>query len=230
MKYVATAAVAATFTASAALAGGVAEPVYEAAPQVTYVAPAAAGWTGGYVGANLNYGNGKLTSSGTLASRLTTAGFPTTMKPDGASGAIRAGYDWQRGAGVFGLGAEYNFGKYKDSSVSTNTSLNGATLDTEIKNAATIFARAGYAMNDNLMAYGLLGYTWAKGTATVSGFPSESRDLDGGTIGLGAEYKLNSNWSTYGEYTYTDFGTVETSGDEMKASLGQVKLGLNYRF
>lgn len=232
MKYVATATVAATFTASAALAGGVAAPYIEPAPQVVYIAPAASGWEGGYVGGNLSYGTGKLKSSGPLAGSLTAAGFPTTMKPDGASGAIRGGYDWQRGAGVFGLGAEYNFGKYKDSSVTTALSVPpaGTTLDTEIKNAATIFARAGYAMSDNFMAYGLLGYTWAKGTATVSGFPSESRDLSGGTVGLGAEYKINSNWSTYGEYTYTDFGTVENSGGLMKATLGQAKLGVNYRF
>ena len=103
-------------------------------------------------------------------------------------------------------------------------------MNADIKNAATIFARAGYAMNDNFMAYGLLGYTWAKGTVGVPGLGSESRDLSGGTIGLGAEYKLNSNWSTYGEYTYTDFGTVKDTDGLLKTTLGQAKLGINYRF
>lgn len=225
MKYTITAAVAATFTASAALAGGVSAPYIEPAPQVVYVAPAM-GWTGGYVGANLNYGTGKLKSSGALAGFLTGNGYPTSSSPDGASGALRLGYDWQRGAGVFGLGAEYNFGKYKDT-------INGGfgPINTEIKNAATVFARAGYAMNDNFMAYGLLGYTWAK--ATVGGpLPTQTSNLSGGTIGLGGEYKFSSNMSTYLEYTYTDFGTVDTplAPNQLKANLGQVKLGLNYRF
>lgn len=237
MKYTITAAVAATFTASAALAGGAIQPIMEAEPQAVYVAPAAGGWTGGYLGGNLNYGKGKLKpgsydgQSGPVLARSLDPelGYNlgrSNFAPDGASAALRAGYDWQRGAGVFGIGAEYNFGKYKDS---INVS-EDFTVNADIKNAATIFARAGYAFNDNFMAYGLLGYTWAKLDVSSNAFPSASESLGGGTIGLGGEYKLNSNWSTYAEYTYTDFGKVKNTDGLLKATLGQAKLGVNYRF
>jgi outer membrane immunogenic protein len=222
IKYATVAAVATALTSTAAISGGINEPILEAVPQVTYAAPVT-GWTGGYVGGNLSFGKGKVKAAGDFADAL-GEDF-TFLKPDGASAGVRAGYDWQRGAGVFGVGAEYTFGKYKDS-VSDGV---GGTLNANVKNAATIFARAGYAVNDNFMAYGLLGYTWAKGTIDYNGM-SESADLDGGTIGLGAEYKVNSNWSTYGEYTYTDFGTIKNTDGNLKATLGQVKLGVNYRF
>ncbi len=229
MKYASIAAaatVAATF-ASTAIADDTNQS-YVGPVSQTSQGYAATGWTGGYLGGNLNYGTGRFTTSGDWATGLSSNGFPTVGKPDGASGAIRAGYDWQSGVGVFGVGAEYNLGKYKDSAVGP-----GGSLNTEIKSAAMIFARAGYAINENFMAYGLVGYTWSKGSASASGGGvnfDESRDLDGGTIGLGAEYKFNPNWSTYGEYTYTDFGTVENTQSRLKATLGQVKLGVNYRF
>lgn len=226
MKYITIAAAATALSSSVAFAGGVSAPVFEAVPQVVYAAPAMS-WTGGYLGGNLNYGKGKINSSGALATALAGAGYPTSAAPDGASGALRAGYDWQRGAGVFGIGAEYNFGKYKDT-ITSAVPLSPA-IDTEIKDAATVFARAGYAMNDNLMAYGLVGYTWAKATAT-SGGTTLSENLDGGTLGLGAEYKFSQNMSTYVEYTYTDFGTIKNTGNQLDADLGQVKLGLNFRF
>ena len=88
-----------------------------------------------------------------------------------------------------------------------------------------MFLRAGYAFSDQLMAYGLLGYTHAKLEA-----PGLSENVDGGTVGLGAEYRFNPNWSGYAEYAYTDLGSV---GDEELSSdldLNQVKLGVNFRF
>ncbi|MFN8684171.1 outer membrane protein [Paracoccus sp. P2] len=157
-------------------------------------------------------------------------------KPDGVSGAIRVGYDWQVGKGVFGLGGEYNLGKY-DGGLSGvyGDALGelGGDLNLEVEKAATIFARAGYAVNENLLAYGLLGYTWADVDGRASdGFEtySDSTDLDGVTVGIGAEYRFTNNWSGYAEYAYTDFGTVKDTEGNVEATMQQVKLGVNYRF
>lgn len=252
-----------SFSATAVFAGGFAAPVVEVEPVVA-VAPAKTGWGGGYVGGNINYGKGKLKSRGTVGDAadivdnylgedypsvrellaeefggdfLDESIAQTLLKPDGTSAAVRAGYDWQNGAFVYGLGAEYNVGKYKDS-IGGEVELEGmepfdASARVEFKNMATIYARAGYAFSEQFMAYGVLGYSRSKGKVTLAvndkSF-SGSETLSGVTYGLGAEYKFNQNWSSYAEYTHTDFGKVKNTHGLLKAEVGQVKLGVNYRF
>lgn len=231
-------------SATSAVAGGAVAPVVDvqpiAAPVIAAPVPA---WTGGYVGGNLNFGKANLDAAGELNDLRREAqdelgiSLPRTLaEPDGASAALRAGYDWQAGRAVFGLGAEYNFAKYK----SGLNGIYGDILDevgidgeVRVKNTATVFARAGYLINDNLLGYGLLGYTRAKGEASGSfegESASESVTLSGATFGLGAEYLVNANWSAYAEYTYTDFGDVRDTDGWLEADLSQVKLGVNYRF
>lgn len=206
----------AALVAAPAFAGGYVAPVVESEPVVIQTAPAIIpAWTGGYVGANLNYGKGEVKPSSTN----TTVG---KIKPDGASGAIRGGYDWQMGNGVFGVGAEYNAGKYKDTVGGTKA---------EYKNMGTIFARAGYAINDNWLAYGMLGYSRAKleitDGPTVAGKRKDT--VDGVMAGIGTEYRFNEKWSGYGEYAYSDLGDTDHP-DYKDAKLNQVKLGVNFRF
>lgn len=198
----------AALVAAPAFAGGYTAPIIETAPQIEMVPAVVPAWTGGYLGANLNYGKGKVEGPNIAPS----------YKPDGASGAVRAGYDWQFSPqGVFGIGAEYNLGKYKD---------NIGGDEANLKNAATIFARAGYAFNENLLAYGLVGYSRAKLNMTAG---PVSETVDGWTAGLGAEYRINDNWSSYAEYAHSDLGDVASAGID-KVKLDQVKLGVNFRF
>lgn len=217
------------FAASTAFAGGPVVPVPEPVVTPAVVVPPSVGdWTGGYIGANLNYGMGKLNAAGAWG--VAADGVPmsrTLAEPDGGSVALRAGYDWQFGRGVFGIGGEYNFGKYKDTfPASPFTNL---PIDVTFKDVATIFLRGGFVANENFLIYGLAGYTWAKAEVKSGRVLDESRDLDGPTIGLGGEYKFSPRWSAYGEYTYTDFGTVKDT-DKVKAKLGQIKIGANFRF
>lgn len=226
IKFLSTASAAALLMAPAVFAGGYVAPVVEAEPVVA-VTPvvSVADWSGAYVGANLNYGKGKMKPSDTYLNKMEELGLGRTLpKPEGVSGAVRAGYDWQVGQGVFGLGAEYNVGKYD------GTAGDDPAINVEVKKAATLFARAGYAVNENLLAYGLLGYTWADAESKIEGRPDLKTDLDGVTVGLGGEYRFNPNWSGYAEYAYTDFGKVERTEGQLKASMQQVKLGVNYRF
>ena len=131
-KYVALASSLAALAAAPALAGGYVAPVADVEPVVAVTpAPIVGTWAGGYVGANLNYGKAEFDPSDDFA------------EPDGANFALRGGYDWQRGNGVFGLGAEYNLAKYEDD-------FDG--VDTELKNVGTVFVRAGYAFSEQLLA------------------------------------------------------------------------------
>lgn len=234
----------AAFSATSAIAGGAVAPIVDvqpvSAPAMAAPAPA---WAGGYVGGNLNFGKGKLQAKGELADLIRETeeeeGISlgrTLAEPDGASAAIRAGYDWQIGRGVFGLGGEYNLANYKSGlsgAYGDVVDFLGADAEVRIKNTATVFARAGYLVNDNLLAYGLVGYTRAKGEASGSfegESASESTTLSGTTFGVGAEYLVNANWSAYAEYAYTDFGDLRDSEGNAEVDLSQVKLGVNYRF
>lgn len=228
-----------TLAAPAAVAGGYVAPVVDVAPVIVAPAAVIGSWQGAYVGANVNWGKAKLKAAGDLGSWLADYNISRTLiEPDGVSGAIRAGYDWQFGNGVVGLGAEYNVGKYKEGISGPLDDYYSGHVDVDVKRAATLFARAGYAVNDNFLAYGLLGYTWAKGHASVTVSDSfgvvdsakASVDLDGVTAGLGAEYRFNSNWSGYAEYAYTDFGKVKDTDGNLKATMQQIKVGVNYRF
>lgn len=187
-----TAAVVATGTT--AFAGGVAAPVVEPVIAPVYVAPVPVGnWQGGYVGANLSWGQAGVSG---LSDDL-----------DGGGAALRGGYDWQNGNTVFGLGAEYDFGELKRSFGGT---------EAKVKDAATLFARVGYDAGDWL-PYASLGYTWAKAeTATLSD------DIDGYTLGLGVERKFTPNWAGFAEITHTDFGDIApgVDADMQKLKLG----------
>lgn len=201
-KYLLTAAIL-PLTAMAALAGGVNPPIIEPTPQPIAPAPVLTfgNWEGGYAGANVNWGKNPI--DGLL------------NDPDGVSGAIRGGYDWQMNQTVFGLGAEYDFGKLKGD--------DGPAAEARVGKAGTVFARLGYDAGAWL-PYALAGYTWAD--AEVG--PVKA-NIDGYTLGLGVERKFTPNWSGYGELSYTDFGDVPEFGGASIDSQ-KIKLGVNYRF
>ena len=112
--------------------------------------------------------------------------------------------------------------------------LNGAyaaipDVTAEMKHTATMFARAGYAIDDELLGYGMLGYTRAKGEFKAP-TGKDSGTLHGTTYGVGMEYRITPQWSAYGEYAYTDFGKVKNTGANLKSELSQIKVGANFRF
>lgn len=217
--------------AGLANAGGFTAPAFEVAPvrPDEMAREPALSWAGAYVGGNLNYGAGKVTAAGDLGKSLTADGFNRNFaKPNGGAVGLRAGYDWQFGQFVAGLGGEYSLGQYKSKfSGVYKSEYPGAEV--KFRNVATVFARAGYVFADNWMGYGLLGYSRADGKASGYG-GSESKSLNGMTLGVGLAYAIDQNWSAYGEYTYTDFGKVSGTSGNVKAELKQFQVGVNYRF
>ncbi|ARO14780.1 outer membrane protein [Ketogulonicigenium robustum] len=203
MKRILAATTALVASATVAHAGGLAAPTIEApvtAPVAVIVAaPVVGAFQGGYVGGALTYG---------FASDY--AG--STDDVDGFGAALRAGYDWQFGSWVLGLGAEYGYSDVKGTIAGTDVSLD----DTK-----SVFARAGYAL-DTWLPYATLGYTWSgydNGTTSV--------DLEGASYGLGVEKLFTANWSGFAEYTVNDFDDVNGVSD---LDTQAVKLGVNYRF
>lgn len=246
-------------TAVSAGAGGFTSPIVEqtVAPALPVAPEQASNWSGGYVGGNLSWSKSKVKATNSFYDAASEElsdllGEPvdleeileelnvgrTLSEPDGIGGAIRAGYDWQSGNVVYGLGGEYNLGKidaglerdWRDLLAAAGDELGEdiPDIDVEISNAATLFGRIGYAAGD-WMPYALVGYTWADGEISALG-ESVGADLKGPTIGLGAERRFSNNWTGYGEWTYTDFGDVKDAEDFIEVDMHQLKLGVNYRF
>jgi len=90
-----------------------------------------ANWTGGYIGAQLGYGDVGTNVAG--------------VSGDGAIGGLIAGYDYDLGDWVVGAGIDYDF---------ANIDLAGAAT---LENVMRIKVRGGYKMGDGLL-YAAAGY------------------------------------------------------------------------
>lgn len=175
------------------------------APAAYAPAPAPFTWTGFYLGANAGYGWG-------------TAGWSPDI--DGFIGGLQAGYNWQ-GASPFVIGVETDI-QYSDVSSGVYT----------LDYFGTLRARLGYAF-DQILVYGTGGFAYGSGTYETWGL-SNSKNQTGWTIGGGAEYAINNNWSLKGEYLYVDLGdaTYQTIDGPraVGVSTNVLRAGVNYRF
>ncbi len=116
-------------------------------------------------------------------------------------GGVHLGYNWQSGDRVFGVEADASFGDGVDY-------------------LASLRARLGYAM-DNLLLYVTAGVAFAGlddfSVVMYNDYFKKSLDFSGDSevgavVGVGAEYKLSSNWSVGVEGLYYFFG----DGDDSK--------------
>ncbi len=95
----------------------------------------------------------------------------------------------------------------------------------------SVVARVGYKVSDNVLAYGLVGYS---ALLKQSENTSVKKDRNGNRYGVGVEYAVGNNVYTGVEYRYSDYerGTDRNgnallfSGDENHAVMATV----GYRF
>jgi outer membrane immunogenic protein len=166
-------------------------------------------WQGPYVGANLGYQWSSIT------------GNPT--RPNGFTGGVQAGYNWQSNQFVFGAetdiqftGAEDTFAPWKFSNPWFGT----------------LRGRAGIAMSNILIyATGGLAYGSVRLESTLSA-ASESKIHPGWVIGAGMEVALTTNWSARAEYLYIDLNdrSYVQTGTNNGLESSVVRFGVNYRF
>ena len=165
-------------------------------------------WAGPYLGANLGYAWGSVSSN------------PT--EPSGVAGGVQAGFNWQNGVPwVFGIeadiqasGAEETFAPWKFSNPWFGT----------------LRGRVGYAFN-NVLFFGTGGLAFGELRATTFGL-SESHTNAGWTVGAGAEMGFAPNWSAKIEYLYVDLANSNfvITGASNGYRFGLIRAGVNYRF
>lgn len=174
-------------TAAPVLAGSPSEPVIEPVPSPISVAPSS-DWTGGYIGIQLGYG--ELTKD---------------LEGDGVIGGVTAGYDWDLGDWVVGLGADANFGD-----ISTDAG--------DLDSLSRLKLRGGYDFGRTLL-YVTTGASYAD-----SGDFGNSWGYFGG---VGVEHMLDDAWSLTGEisaHRFDDFDNFD------KVNATTATIGVNYRF
>ena len=182
------------------------------------VAPAIT-WTGFYLGANVGYGWADVGVSG-ASSNLT-----------GVIGGGQIGYNWQTGPLVIGIE-----GDFQGSGESRSDTVGIFTVDQDIPWFATLRGRIGYATGPWLF-YFTGGAAWENYKLSVSGLGttvSDNATKTAWTIGGGAEWMFEPNWSAKVEYLYMDtddttvtlFGTTFTG----RAKNNIVRVGVNYHF
>jgi outer membrane immunogenic protein len=175
-----------------------------------YTAPApldAYGWAGPYLGANVGYQWGTVSNN------------PT--KPQGIAGGIDAGYNWQRGAFVFGGEADIELSAADDTF---------APWQFSSPWYGTLRGRAGVAIG-NVLLFGTAGLAYGDLRADT-GLLTESHVSVGWTAGGGAEIGFSPRWSARAEWLYLNLANrnFSVTGTSNGLTANLLRFGVNYRF
>lgn len=214
-----------------------ARPVYKAPP---VVAPAYS-WTGFYIGGNVGYawGDSDISSAAScptggcpyvLPANLAAFGAAGTgsVSPNGFTGGVQAGYNWQTGSIVWGIEADFGafdlnssrsagglvpLGAGQTFSVTTGVDTNWlltarGRLGWTITPTALLYVTGGLAVTDLEVSN---SYTDNFAVPPIAGASSARDTKLGWTVGAGLEWALWQNWTAKVEYLYLDFGSVSTT-------------------
>jgi outer membrane immunogenic protein len=182
-------------------------------------------WSGPYAGAGIggDWGHAKWTALSTsdLPGTVVDASSPRTYTPRGVRGSVFAGYDWRRGAWVFGPEAEFGLANAQR----VTAGFPGCTIECagapgpgiDITSAglrwdASVRGRVGYLVLPQVLVYATGGAAWqdvrvfglcqasledpeclvAPGDPIMS--EAHAFTASGGTVGGGVEWRLGRAW------------------------------------
>jgi outer membrane immunogenic protein len=192
-------------------------------------------WAGFYLGAQVGYGWSKSDGTGFNAAGLAIVNI--NSKPKGIFGGLHAGYNWQRGALVYGVDVDAEISGVNKNEFATTGFKNDGTW----RGSARL--RMGYAF-DPVLLYVTGGLAVRDRQFTVTNgagaFFNAANNNFGWTLGAGAEFAVNNNWSVRAEYRYSDFGISKTGGlpaafaplasFKLNETDHAVRVGVSYRF
>jgi outer membrane immunogenic protein len=195
-------------------------------------------WTGIYVGGQVGYEFGKLSSF--ASATATGAGLASaSSSPKGVIGGAHIGYNYQIGPN-FVVGVE---GDVDGTSTKAAYGFN-PFLSANYKQGVmgSVRGRVGYAV-DRALFYATGGVAFGGVKNIYFNLPgavdSDSQTRVGYTAGGGVEYAFTNNWSLRVEYRYTDFGSYtdvlsNTTGGGVKVhhkdTDNRVQAGFSYKF
>ncbi len=202
-------------------------------------------WEGFYAGANIGYAWGSsdavtTTDCGTFVPFYFACGNQPgvqasgtgSLSPQGVTGGVQAGYNWQQQALVYG--GALDFGSFNLSKSRTGASAyavaapgvpyaTSSSVDSDWLFTARgrlgwtampqllLYATGGLALTNLEVSNAFADANNAVPGAAASGVSSHSKTIAGWTIGGGAEWMLARNWTVDAEYLFLDFGSVAAS-------------------
>jgi outer membrane immunogenic protein len=182
-------------------------------------------WSGLYIGAHVGYGWTDLD--------WTAAGTTVNDNGSGWFGGGQMGYNWQRGALVFGVEADLSSGGMGGSAACP-----GFTCSHDVNWLASVRGRLGVAANGNrTLFYATAGGAWADVDYSSTAGPGFSDRLSGWVVGGGIEHMLTPRMTARVEYLYYAFdgvtapaGTLSGGPVALDPSMQTVRFGLNVKF
>ncbi len=145
-----------------------------------------------------------------------------SVDDDAFAGGVHVGYNWQRGAIVYGIEADYSF-----------TGIEYNVFNTEIASIdglGSVRARLGYAVND-LLLFATAGFAW-KDSDTIGG-NFVNLDDSGYVLGAGAEIKFGQKYSFRGEvlhYSFENESIFNLGAVDVDTDITVVRTGLSVHF
>jgi outer membrane immunogenic protein len=247
------AAAAVGLTASIASAADLprkAPPAYVPPP-----APPPITWTGCYLGANLGWIGGNVTTDVSNGLFFSTVNNNNNGWNSGFAGGGQIGCDYQFAGTGWVIGFRDMFdgtSLRRDRTLGfVNNNLEGVQLHSRTNWFNTLTGRVGYSWMPGWLIYGQGGGAWANADAnfTIGGFASNGQDRtrSGWTAGGGVEWMFAPHWSAFLEGNYMDFGHKDVTvfdGTNLgvcgnlvggcnfspKFTAATVLVGVNYRF
>ena len=186
MKNIVLPVLASSVLATSAFAADLPRRSTAVAPAPVLVA-AANTWAGFYLGAQVGYGWSKSDGSGFNAAGLAIVNI--NSKPKGIFGGLHAGYNWQRGALVYGVEVDAEISSVNKNDFATT----GFKNDETWRGSARL--RMGYAF-DPVLLYVTGGLAVRDRQFTVTNgagaFFNAAENNFGWTLGAGAEFAVNN--------------------------------------
>ncbi|WP_375313245.1 outer membrane protein [Bradyrhizobium sp. A5] len=221
-------------------------------------------WSGFYIGVNGGYAWNNASDVAVSGTPLITVSQPGAvpfavggLRPEGYLVGGQVGWNYQFGAGLIGIEADFDFADIKDSRnvdlppVGTNVRTSASE---KIDFFGTVRGRLGGIVSQRLLLFvtGGLAYANVKDSANINEFfnaPVPARQFIGNasglrygwTLGAGAEWAVAKSWTVKGEYLYYDLGSRTITGAQTNPvgadfatyqflTRGNiVKAGLNYK-
>lgn len=202
-------------------------------------------WTGFYAGVHLGYGSADV--SGEWAGSVGLFDLDGPVQDYDMTGGFvggQLGFNYQLDSNfVVGLEGSLSLGDLSGGEVQFDEPGVLVEANSTINWFGSVVARGGVAVSDDLLLYGTVGLAWANvdlevvSSGLLDAVANDSQTHFGPTVGIGAELKLDEQWSVgadlryaaLGEAEYTDPAVIDGSAtlDLNKTTLS---LRLNYAF
>lgn len=207
-----------------------------AASAFALAAPAmTAPFSGFYVGVSTGYSTGDANQQPFSAVGGPFVFTQADAELDGWGAGVFAGYNYKVSNWILGLEGNWDW-----TDVSGDDRGSGGDINEWEQNwEASVRAKVGYQVLDDLVLYATGGYSWSDFDANVLNAPTSSRShqFDGWTAGAGAELQIASNVTARLQYRYTDYSDdrvtfAPAEGYDIQAGpqIHNVSVGISYHF